>query len=103
MRGKTAGVRRPGRDYAMLAAVVPIFLSVAVLFGIAYRYTARSEARPELGTVRCSERARCLGQTEVGGFPSYVEVIECLRVTVDVRRQYPASVGQGRSPTPVGD
>jgi hypothetical protein len=50
MRGKTAGVRRPGRDYAMLAAVVAIFLSVAVLFGIAYRYTARSEPCQDLAT-----------------------------------------------------
>jgi hypothetical protein len=30
------------------------------------------------------QRARCIGQTEVGGFPSYVEVLECLLVTVNV-------------------
>jgi hypothetical protein len=30
------------------------------------------------------QRARCIGQTEIGGFPSYVEVLECLLVTVNV-------------------
>ena len=30
------------------------------------------------------EKSRCVGQTEVGGIPSYVEVLECLLVTVDV-------------------
>jgi hypothetical protein len=50
MRVKTAAVRRPGRDYAMIAAIVAIFLSVAVLFGIAYRYTGRSEPSQDLAT-----------------------------------------------------
>ena len=50
MRGKTEGVKRPGRDYAMLAAVVAIFLSVAVMFGIAYRYTGRFEPSQDLAT-----------------------------------------------------
>jgi hypothetical protein len=30
------------------------------------------------------EKTRCVGQTEVGGTPSYVEVLECLLVTVGV-------------------
>jgi hypothetical protein len=30
------------------------------------------------------EKSRCVGQTEVGGTPSYVEVLECLLVTVGV-------------------
>jgi hypothetical protein len=33
------------------------------------------------------ERRRCIGQTEVGGFPSYVEVLECLVVTVEGNSQ----------------
>jgi hypothetical protein len=32
------------------------------------------------------ERTRCVGQTEVGGMPSYVEVLECLQVTVDLSK-----------------
>jgi hypothetical protein len=37
----TPAFRRPGRDYAMIAAVTAILLSVAVLMGIAYRYAGR--------------------------------------------------------------
>jgi hypothetical protein len=50
MKGKTARSKRPGRDYALMAAIVAIFLSVAVLFGIAYRYTGRSEPSHDLAT-----------------------------------------------------
>jgi hypothetical protein len=50
MRGKTSGVKRPGRDYAMLAAIVAIFLSIAVMFGITYRYAGRSEPSQDLAT-----------------------------------------------------
>jgi hypothetical protein len=32
------------------------------------------------------EKSRCVGQTEVGGTPSYVEVLECLLVTVGVNK-----------------
>ena len=31
------------------------------------------------------DKSRCIGQTEVGGTPSYVEVLECLLVTVNVK------------------
>ena len=48
MKGKTLGVKLRGRDYAMIAAVVAIFLSVAVMFGIAYRYIGRSEPGQDL-------------------------------------------------------
>jgi hypothetical protein len=48
MRGKTVGVRRPGRDYAMIAAIGAIFLSVAVLLGITYRYVGRPEPSQDL-------------------------------------------------------
>jgi hypothetical protein len=50
---------------------------------------ARQELAQNWAQYDAQERARCLGQTEVGGFPSHVEVIECLRVTVEVRRQSP--------------
>jgi len=32
------------------------------------------------------EKSRCVGQTEVGGTPSYVEVLECLLVTIGVNK-----------------
>ena len=34
MRAKTARLRRPGRDYPTIAAIMAILLSVAVLVGI---------------------------------------------------------------------
>jgi hypothetical protein len=48
MRAKTAIVRRPGRDYPTIAAIVAILLSVAVLVGITYRYAGRSEPSDDL-------------------------------------------------------
>ena len=42
MRAQTA-VRRPVRDYAMIAAFAAILLSVAVLVGIVHRYAGRSD------------------------------------------------------------
>jgi hypothetical protein len=48
MSAKTARVRRPGRDYPTIAAIVAILLSVAVLVGIAYRYAGRSDPTDDL-------------------------------------------------------
>lgn len=46
MKGKSLLVKSPGRDYAMIAAIVAILLSVAVLVGITFRYTgALTQAR----------------------------------------------------------
>jgi hypothetical protein len=50
MRVKTIRARRPGRDYAMMAAIVAILLSVAVLLGITYRYMGRSDPSQDLAT-----------------------------------------------------
>ena len=50
MRGKTARVRRRGRDYAMIAAITAIIVSVAVMLGITYRYMGRSEPSQDLAT-----------------------------------------------------
>ena len=36
-----------------------------------------------------AEKTRCVGQTEDGGMPSYVEVLECLLVTVNVGNPVP--------------
>ena len=58
MRAKPVSVKRPGRDYALMAAIVAIFVSVAVLFGIAYRYTGRSEPSHDLATRMTSPMGR---------------------------------------------
>jgi hypothetical protein len=50
MKNKAARLRGPGLDYAMMAAFVAIFLSVAVLLGITYRYMGRSEPSQDLAT-----------------------------------------------------
>ena len=46
-----------------------------------------------------AEKTRCVGQTEVGGMPSYVEVLECLLVTVNVGNPGSAD-GKCRQPGP---
>jgi LAS superfamily LD-carboxypeptidase LdcB len=46
--------------------------------------SARDELAQTWSKYDAQERRRCIGQTEVGGFPSYVEVLECLLVTVNV-------------------
>jgi hypothetical protein len=48
MRANTVRVRRPVRDYAMMAALAAILLSVAVLVGIACRYANRSDPGNDL-------------------------------------------------------
>ena len=46
--------------------------------------SARQELFQSWSKYNLQEQARCVGQTQVGGFPSYVEVLECLLVTVNV-------------------
>ena len=46
--------------------------------------SARQELFQSWSKYDTREQMRCLGQTEIGGFPSYVEVLECLLVTVNV-------------------
>jgi hypothetical protein len=48
------------------------------------------------------DKARCVGQTEDGGMPSYVEVLECLLVTVGVDNPVPP-MESASSPTPQPD
>ena len=49
-----------------------------------------------------AEKTRCVGQTEDGGMPSYVEVLECLLVTVGVDNPVPP-MENAASPTPQPD
>jgi hypothetical protein len=51
MKGKSSTCKASGRDYAMMAAIIAILASVAVAFGIAYRYSGR------LSQPRISQRA----------------------------------------------
>jgi hypothetical protein len=48
------------------------------------------------------DKTRCLGQTEDGGMPSYVEVLECLLVTVGVDNPVPP-MESANSPNPQSD
>jgi hypothetical protein len=58
MKGRTERPRLHGADYAMMAAIVAIILSVAVIFGITYRYTGRSEPSQDLATRMSSPLGR---------------------------------------------
>jgi hypothetical protein len=49
-----------------------------------------------------AEKTRCVGQTEDGGMPSYVEVLECLLVTVGVDNPVPP-MESAASPNPQPD
>jgi hypothetical protein len=46
--------------------------------------SARSELVQNWNTYPADAKTRCVGQTTVGGTPSYVEVVECIIVTVNV-------------------
>jgi hypothetical protein len=46
--------------------------------------SARSELVQNWNTYLADAKTRCVGQTTVGGTPSYVEVVECIVVTVNV-------------------
>jgi hypothetical protein len=47
--------------------------------------SARQELVQTWSKYAPQDKARCVGQTEDGGMPSYVEVVECLLVTVRVK------------------
>jgi hypothetical protein len=46
--------------------------------------SARAELAQGWGTYPADAKTRCLGQTTIGGTPSYVEALECILVTVNV-------------------
>ena len=46
--------------------------------------SAKQELQQSWSKYSADDKRRCVGQTDVGGVPSYVEVLECLLVTVNV-------------------
>ena len=45
---------------------------------------AKKDLQQNWSKYSATDKKRCIGQTEVGGMPSYVEVQECLVVTINV-------------------
>jgi hypothetical protein len=48
--------------------------------------SAKEELQKNWSKYSAADKRRCVGQTDVGGMPSYVEVVECLQVTVDLNK-----------------
>ena len=48
--------------------------------------SAKEELQKSWSKYSADDKRRCVGQTDVGGMPSYVEVVECLQVTVDLNK-----------------
>jgi len=46
--------------------------------------SAKQELQQTWSKYSANDKRRCVGQTMDGGMPSYVEVIECLLVTINV-------------------
>ena len=46
--------------------------------------SAKQELQQSWSKYSAADKRRCVGQTEDGGMPSYVEVVECLLVTINV-------------------
>jgi hypothetical protein len=46
--------------------------------------SAKQELQQGWSKYSAADKRRCVGQTEDGGMPSYVEVLECLLVTINV-------------------
>jgi hypothetical protein len=51
--------------------------------------SARQQLDQSWSTYTATDKQRCVGQTTDGGMPSYVEVLECLLVTVGVNNPIP--------------
>ena len=51
---------------------------------IADEDSAKQELQQSWFKYSANDKRRCVGQTEDGGMPSYVEVLECLLVTINV-------------------
>jgi len=47
---------------------------------IADERSARAEIESQWGTFAAGLRDRCIDETQIGGGPSYVDVLECLRL-----------------------
>jgi hypothetical protein len=59
--------------------------------------SAKAQLDQSWSTYTTTDQRRCVGQTEDGGMPSYVEVLECLLVTVGVDNPVPPLEGAGTS------
>ena len=57
--------------------------------------SARQQLDQSWSSYSATDKRRCVGQTEDGGMPSYVEVLECLLVTVGVNNPVPPLEGSG--------
>ena len=57
--------------------------------------SAKAELDHNWATYTAADKQRCVGQFEAGGMPSYVEVLECLQVTVNVGNPVPPEGGAG--------
>src|SRR5262249_32193527 len=62
--------------------------------------SAKAELDHNWATYTAADKQRCVGQFEAGGMPSYVEVLECLQVTVNVGNPVPPEGGAGASGGP---
>ena len=47
---------------------------------------AKRELKEKWNTYPVADRERCVKTTEIGGTPSYVEIIVCLQIAQDVRK-----------------
>ena len=62
---------------------------------------AREEATKTWTTFSATDRMHCLSLTNIGGMPSYVELITCLQMSRDarlLRQQRPGTEGLGNIP-----
>ncbi|MEZ5786262.1 MAG: hypothetical protein R3D62_07275 [Xanthobacteraceae bacterium] len=47
---------------------------------------ARDQLKEKWNTFPAADRSRCISTTEIGGTPSYVEVLTCLQIAQDVKK-----------------
>lgn len=47
---------------------------------------AKAQLKEKWNTFPAADRDRCVKTTEIGGTPSYVEIIVCLQIAEDVRK-----------------
>ncbi len=63
--------------------------------------SAREQLTKDWATFSAGDRTHCLRLTNIGGMPSYVELITCLQMSRDarlLRQQQPATEGMGNIP-----
>jgi hypothetical protein len=60
--------------------------------------SARTELVQNWSTYPADAKTRCVGQTTDGGTPSYVEVVECIVVTINVSTDSAAPSQDAKTP-----